>query len=85
MKTFEDLEFVEGTGWTRATLDFDNGYGVSVLTGGLTFTCTLAPYEVAVTYNGEPCYTTDITDNLLMFQDAKEVTEIMKRIQDLPA
>lgn len=53
MKTFEDLEFKqhEHAGLLfdeQAVLKFDNGYGVSVITGRSAYSSDEAPYELAV-------------------------------------
>lgn len=81
MKTFEDLEFKPGIcGFTRARMNFDNGYGVSVIYGPYAY-CDENTYEVAVLKNDELCYSTPITDDVLGYQDREQVTEIMKIIQ----
>jgi hypothetical protein len=88
MKTFKDLKFEpkdasEEYVGTKASLDFDNGYGISVITGYGSFTSTDKPYEIAVLKDGELCYDTPITSDVIGHLTAKEVTKIMKRIQKL--
>lgn len=87
-KTFYDLEFKEHARMplysTQARMDFPNGYGVSVVTGQYAYTDENGPYELAVMRNGELCYTTPITDDVLGYLTAEDVTRIMKQIQDLP-
>lgn len=86
MKTFKDLEFKthKTIGYsTQARLDFNNGYGISVITGYRAYTDIDAPYEIAVMKNKKLCYTTVITDNVLAKQSEEDVTEIMSQIQGL--
>ena len=55
MKTFDDLEFKKhhiGLG-LHAKLDFDNGYGVSVVFGDSFYSNGKDTYEVAIRFNGE--------------------------------
>lgn len=89
MKTFEDLEFKEHSTpfyfSTHARMDFENGYGVSVITGSGAYGSGSHPYEVAVMLNGSLCYDTPITDDVIGHNDETMVTEIMKKVQELPA
>ena len=86
MKTFKDLEFKPhpnfGSFNTQARLDFDNGYGISVVNGKMAY-CNENEYEVAIFKNGSICYTTPITDDVLGYNSPENVTEIMKQIQEL--
>lgn len=86
MKTFKDLEFkakdivVPGQ---MAKLEFDNGYGISVISGYGAYGSTVAPYELAVLKDGELCYDTEITSDVIGYLTADKVTEYMKQIQEL--
>ncbi len=91
MKAFEDLEFTKhpsaGIGGfkTASKLFFDNGYGVSVITGG--YGSDQKPYELAVIFGTESdwdiTYDTDLTDDVLGYLTNDEVTELMIKIQEL--
>ena len=87
MKTFKDLEFkphsVQSHFDTQAELEFDNGYGVSVITRPSAYSNTNCPYEIAVLYKGSICYSTDITDDVIGYQTEADVTEVMRRVQGL--
>lgn len=86
MKTFKDLTFKpHGTpGFrTHATMEFPNGYGISVITGEFSYSDDEHPYEVAVLKNGGLCYDTPITDDVIGYLTADDVTNIMKQIQEL--
>lgn len=87
--SFAKLEFVthfNNPDTEIAGLDFDNGYGVSVVTGVLALGTSdkahegSAPYEIAVTKNGKLCYDTGITNDVIGYCTEDEVTEIMKKV-----
>lgn len=73
----------------RATMYFENNYGISVLKGtnimGMeVYSNGIDTYEVAVLRDGKFCDDTPITDNVIRYATAEEVSDIMKRIQELP-
>ena len=87
MNQFSDLDFkphpagVEGT---QAIMYFQNGFGVSVVSGRLFYTSEGGPYELAVLRkNGSIAYDTPITDDVLGHLNRNEVTEIMRQVQEL--
>ena len=69
-------------GGLSAKLEFDNGYGVSVINGKGTYTND-GQYELAVLKNGNITYDTDITSDVIGFLSEDEVSEIMKKVQEL--
>lgn len=91
MKTFKDLKFLPhhcGSG-VQARMDFPNSYGVSVVQFKIgdaygSYTNNYDEYEVAVMKNGRLCYNTIITDDVIGYCKKRKVTEIMKRVQELP-
>lgn len=93
MKTFDDLHFTdrtefrgtsyEGKTAKQATMDFPNGYGVSVLLGDMWYSNGIDTYELAVMYEGSITYNTPVTDNVLGYITATQVSEAMKQIQEL--
>lgn len=93
MKVFKDLEFkskfpelLENELFKdakQAVLYFDNGYGISVITGYGSYSDLNNPYECAVLFNGLICYSTDITDDVVGHCTEHEVTDIMVKIQSL--
>lgn len=89
-KTFADLVFNDrdafiGDYAIQAKMYFNNGYGVSVIQGPMTYgQKAFNTYELAVLKYGHLCYTTPITDNVLGYLSPEEVTEKMREIQDLP-
>ena len=86
MKTFKDLEFKKHLNSmfnTQSTMQFNNDYGVSVITGDGAYSSNSGPYEVAITYKGGLTYNTNITNDVLGYQTEKNVTEIMIKVQKL--
>jgi hypothetical protein len=91
MRAFADLVFEEHPHWahgfrTIAKMDFDNGYGVTVITGvgNSAYTTDDKPYELAVWNNGRITYETPITDDFVGYLTAEDVTAYMAKIQQLP-
>lgn len=88
VKTFDDLSFEtmnEDIKWIRARLNFDNGYGVSVVKSDYSYGGRAGLYELAVLdSDGEITYGTHITDDVLGFLSPEDVTRHMIEIQQLP-
>ena len=86
MKTFKDLEFNTHPSAPyldeQAKMEFDNKYGISVVNGQGAY-CSEGTYEVGITFEGALTYDTHITDDVIGHQSPKEITEIMKDIQEL--
>ena len=86
IKTFKDLEFEPHHLFPdakQAVMKFDNGYGVSVLIGKCFFSNGVNTYEVGILKDDYLCYDTYITGDVLGYQDEEEVTEIMRKVQEL--
>ena len=84
MKTFEDLELKPhplGNG-LQAGMDFDNGYGISVI-GFPGKGQGQVLWEVAIIYKGSITYDTPITEDVLSYQSESDVSAVMKQIQEL--
>lgn len=67
---------------------FPNGYGVSVVGGGFgLYGNGETTFEVAILKgtkdNWNLTYTTNITDDVLGYQDIEEVSEIMRKVSEL--
>lgn len=67
----------------QAKMQFDNGYGVSVVFGSIFYSNGINTYEVAVLKNREICYDTPITNGVIGHVTADEVSEIMRKVQEL--
>ena len=87
MKTFKDLNFKKHPiGYKdakQATEKFENNYGVSVLIGNCFYSNGKNTYELAILYNGNLYYNTEITDGVLGHLSKEEVSEIMIKVQSL--
>ncbi len=87
MKTFKDLEFNKhklSEDEQHARMDFENGYGISVIT--LFYLDEDAPYEAAIMRGGHIWFEADIADithNPINGINGEQVTEIMVKIQNL--
>ena len=67
----------------RASIEFDNGYGVSVIAGGMARGHRSAPYELAIFKGDELDYDHPESDgDVRGHLTPDEVTEIMRRVQD---
>lgn len=85
MKTFKDLEFEEhviGNG-LQARMNFNNGYGVSVVKFQGSYGFSQGLWEVAILFYDELTYNTEITDDVLGYQTMSDVTNVMKQVQKL--
>lgn len=94
MKIFQDLVFVPesrtaGSDTQKALMKFENGYGVSVLTGAGALASVEKPYELAVikyldNNDYQIIYPTLFNSDVLPFLTQDDVTSYMIIIQSLP-
>ena len=97
-KTFNDLQFKswceirqmafpspDYIDAEQAILMFDNGYGVSVLFGNVFYSDGVDTYELAVLDGKELVYPKEICpdEDVLGYLTKEQVTEAMKKVQDL--
>ena len=83
-----ELTFKEhsvGMGGTSAKVSFDNGYGASVITGGMFYTSDSHPFELAVLKGGKLCYDTPITTDVLGHLTEDAVQDLLLQIKELPS
>ena len=87
MKTFKDLEFIPhstGMGGVMSRIQFDNGYGASVVKTPYTYGGDRGLYELAVLDSeGELTYSTPVTDDVIGYLRPEDVTDVMEKIQQL--
>ena len=83
--TFEDLKFKERqhSQGIQAIVEFENGYGASVVKGPYTYGGSNGLYELAVLRDGKICYSTDLTNDVLGFLTEAEVTTYLMGIEQL--
>ena len=94
MKIFQDLVFVPessttGSDTQKAVIRFENGYGVSVLTGPGALATIEKPFELAVIkYQSDNdyqiIYPTLFNGDVIPCLTCDEVTQYMNIIQSLP-
>lgn len=83
MKTFKDLKFKPhsiGNG-VQAVMEFENGYGVSVVKFNGSYGYDQDLWEVAILYKGALTYNTHITNDVLGHQTEQDVTNVMEQVQ----
>ena len=87
MKTFKDLEFVEHPNHiegVQARIQFDNGYGVSVVCSPYTYGGDKGLYELGVLDSeGHLTYATPVTNDVIGYLRPEDVTDVMTKIQQL--
>lgn len=87
MKTFNDLEFnshpnLGHIGGVQARLDFDNGFGVSVVQSPYTYGGDKGLYELAVFKDGQIHYDNAVANgDVVGYLREEDVTDAMKVIQ----
>jgi hypothetical protein len=94
MKTFKDIDFQPhsvGDGLS-GKIFFDNGYGVSVVRFKIydrysSYTNNENEWELAILFGNEKkwelTYNTPITNDVIGWLSEDEVTDIMKKVQEL--
>ena len=88
MKQFKDLEFISLTddflSGKKARIQFDNGYGASVVSHNFSYGGKQGLYEIAILDNeGQICYDTPITNDVVGHLTEEDVTEVLIKIQSL--
>jgi hypothetical protein len=87
MKTFKDLKFNPNNpndlDDVQAIVEFDNGYGASVISTSFSYGGKHGLYELAVLKDGDLCYTTPITNDVLGWLNESDVNKILTDIQNL--
>lgn len=87
MKQFNDIVFKEHPstfGGVIGRIEFDNGYGASIVQGPNTYGGDKGLYELAVLDKyGQITYDTPITDDVIGYLREVDVTDVMEKIQQL--
>jgi hypothetical protein len=87
MKTFKDLKFEPhsaGMGGVMSRIQFENGYGASVVKTPHTYGGDKGLYELAVLDNeGNLTYSTPVTDDVIGYLRPEDVTDVLAKIQQL--
>jgi hypothetical protein len=87
MKTFSDLVFKPHgakAGGVQSSIQFDNGYGASVVSTPFTYGGAASLYELAVLdKDGSLTYSTPITSDVIGWLDETQVSDYFRQIQEL--
>ena len=86
MKTFNDLEFKPHSNMNgiMSRIEFENGYGASIVKGEHTYGGKDGLYELAVLdSNGDLIYDTPITSDVEGYLSEAQVTDLLIKIQQL--
>lgn len=82
--TFSDLKFnphpVQPYFNNQARYDFPNGYGISVVNGECAY-CDEDTYEVGILKDGNLCYNTTLTSDVLSYQTPDDIDSILKVLE----
>ena len=70
-------------GGVMSRIEFDNGYGASVVCTPFTYGGDKGLYELAVLKDDELCYDTPITSDVIGYLRPEDVTDVMEKIQKL--
>lgn len=62
---------------------FENGYGASVVKNIFSYGNTRNLFELAVLKDGQICYETEITDDVIGYLTNRQVLRILERIKEL--
>ncbi len=87
MKNFKDLVFEDRPHdmGIASRIQFDNGYGASVVKGPYTYGGKDGLYEMAVLDDsGNLTYDTPITNDVIGYLSEDEVNDYLTKIQELP-
>ena len=85
MKTFNDLDFqpMQFDVGIQARINFNNGYGASVIKSPYSYGGNQDLYELAVIKDVTICYDTPITDDVIGYLSEEQVTDYLHQIQKL--
>jgi hypothetical protein len=86
MKTFKDLKFKQhpSADGIISRITFENGYGASVVRHEYSYGGKDGLYELAVlNSDGELCYDTPVTNDVIGYLRDIDVTDVMEKIQQL--
>jgi hypothetical protein len=85
MKTFNDLDFqpMQFDVGIQTRINFDNGYGASVIRSPYSYGGNQDLYELAVVKDNAIRYDTPITDDVIGYLTEDDVTKYLRQIQEL--
>ena len=88
MKKIEEATKVKSQsvfgGGKQIVVGFPNGFGVSIICSSYSYGGSDGLLEVAVLYNNELCYDTNITNDVIGYLTADEAIKLIKQVEALP-
>ena len=91
MKKLQDvkMELNEETNIKQGKLFFENGYGISIIQGGFSYTSNENEYEIAILKgdenNWELNYETPIASDVIGYLDENQVNQYIEKVSKLPS
>lgn len=83
MASFKDLKFSRHSYYPHfekiAKLQLPNKFGISVVNGKMA-QCDENTYEVMITFNDAPCYTTPFGMDVLSYQTEEDINNVLKEL-----
>lgn len=87
MKNITDVIVRSLNGGVQTIVFFGNGYGASVVKHDFSYGSDMGLFEIAVIKGNknewEICYDTDITGDVLGYQNDNDVANVLEQISDL--
>lgn len=83
---FEDLKFKQHPGGfgTQALMNFDNGFGVSVVFGSLFYSDGIDTYELGVLKDGHLHYDNPVADgDVVGYLEKEKLMELINQVKEL--
>ena len=81
--TYTPKETKHVYGGTQDIYEFHNGYGASVVSHAHSYGGNSGLFELAVLKNGDLCYDTPLTDDVIGWLNAEQVESYLAQIEDL--
>ena len=78
---YKEIEHIPGG--IQAVIHFENGYGASVIKHPRSYGGPDGLFEIAVLKDGQLCYDTPITDDVIGWCDDNKVEEVLNSIKNL--
>jgi hypothetical protein len=65
-------------------VEFNNGYTASIVSNDMSYGSDRGLFEIAILYNDNIVYDTDIAHGVVGFLDFQDVADTLKKIEQLP-
>ena len=65
-------------------VEFENGYSASIVCNDMSYGSDRGLFEIAILYNSDIVYDTEITNDVIGFLDFEGVVQTLEKIKKLP-